>query len=107
MFFLQLWISHCGFFQKLSLTNVIPNSCSYKFCRIDKKHLGRTLFFYKGAELRAATSLKKRLRLKCFPMILQDSQEQTFLTKTPGGCFCFLRRIKNLNIVALAIKTSA
>ena len=49
------------------------------FAKLTGKHLCRSLFFNKVAGLRSATSLKKRLLHRCFPVIFAS----TFSYRTP------------------------
>ena len=54
------------------------------FAKITKNHLCQGLFFNKVAGLMPATSLKKRLWYRCFPMNFAKFLRTTFLQSTSG-----------------------
>ena len=54
------------------------------FVKFTEKHLSQSLFFNKVA---AATLLKKRLWLRCFPLNFYEISKNTFLYNTCGVCF--------------------
>ena len=80
MWFIGLYIHVCGFvmskiYTYLSKTNrsshrmySIRKGALRNFAKFTGKHLCQSLFFNKITAPRPATSLKKRLWLKCFPV---------------------------------------
>ena len=96
---------NCRSFQKLLFAYVPPNSCSYKFRRIDRKTPVSKSFFNKVAELMPTTSLKKGLRHKCFSEGFAKFSRAVFLIEPPVAASVYLPRKKSLNNITLAIKT--
>ena len=62
---------------------LLYKTCSYKFCKIHRKHLsGRLSFLTKTAEIQAGALLKKRLRHRCFPVSLTKFLRTSTLENT-------------------------
>ena len=57
------------------------------FAKFTGKKLCQSLFLNKIADLRLATSLKKRLWHKCFPVNFPKFLSTTFIQNTSGGYF--------------------
>ena len=71
-----------AFIQRSSVKKVLKN-----FEKFTGKYLCQSLFFNKVAELRPATSLKRRLWNRCFPVNFVKILRLLFLQNTAGGCF--------------------
>ena len=80
--------------KKLNLPT-IPNRSSHRMCSVRKdvlrnfaksteKHLRRSIFFNKVADLNPATLLKKRLWHRCFPVNFVKFLRTPFLQNTSG-----------------------
>ena len=65
-------------------------SALVNFTKFTGKHLCQSLFFKKLAGLRAATSLKKKLRHKCFPVNLAKFLRTPYLQNTSARLLLIL-----------------
>ena len=57
------------------------------FTKFTGKHLYQSLFFYKIADLRAATLLKKKLWHRCFPVNFAKCLRTRYFKTTLDGRF--------------------
>ena len=78
------------------------------FTKFTGKHLCQSLFFNKVARgllsLRPATSLKKRLWQRCFPLNFVKFLITFFLQSTSGGSFLYLNFIKKSKCILKQIR---
>ena len=65
------------------------------FAKSTGKHLWQSLFFDKVAGLRSATSLKKRLWHRCFPVNFAKFLRTSFLQNTSGRLLLTLVTLEN------------
>ena len=73
--------------QKQPFVNVLQNSCSLNFAKINRKTPVLESLFNEIAGLRNPILLKKRLKNCCFPVNFAKFLRITFLRNTFSGCF--------------------
>ena len=89
---LLLWQKRVGkLLQKQPPEVFYKERCSYKFRKINRKHLCQSLFLNKVAGLRPATILKKKLWHRCFPVNLAKFLGTPFLQNTSGRLLLLLQ----------------
>ena len=80
---------------KCSMKKVILRN----FTKFKGKHLCQSLFFNKVADLRPATSIKKRLWCRCFPVTFTKFLRTPFHRTPLDDCFCTCNFIKKETLV--------
>ena len=71
------------------------------FAKFAGKHLCKNLFLNKIAGFQPATTLKKRLWHRCFPMNFGKFSRTPFYRTSPGNCFCNIIKLKKCNMSTL------